>query len=54
MHNPLLYKWIDALESGDYSQTSGVLCSASEIPSGGDVYYKFCCLGVLVDVNHSI
>lgn len=41
MREELKQKWVAALRSGDYKQTTGVL----KRPSG------FCCLGVLLDVS---
>ena len=37
-----LMKWVDALESGKYTQTEGTL---------KDAYGGFCCLGVACDVS---
>lgn len=40
MRSELQQKWIDALKSGKYNQTTGVLHDQ----------YGFCCLGVVCDV----
>lgn len=43
--NPKVKKmWVKELRSGEYVQTSTVLCRVS------DRYDKFCCLGVLTDL----
>lgn len=39
--NKLAREWVDALRSGDYEQTSSVLCSSNE---------SYCCWGVLCDL----
>lgn len=41
---PLQKKWLKALESGEYSQTKGVLCKKN-----AENDYSFCCLGLLLD-----
>ena len=41
MMHPLVNKWIDALESGEYQQGRGKLRTKDN---------KFCCLGVLCDL----
>jgi hypothetical protein len=38
---PLQLKWIEALESGEYEQGSGILCQAKK-----NKPRKYCCLGV--------
>lgn len=44
MNIELIKKWVEALESGDYKQTSGRLCEEIE----GTKHY--CCIGVLAEV----
>ena len=39
-------KWVKALRSGQYAQTSGML--HSENPNGA---HSYCCLGVLLDIS---
>jgi len=45
MNPELAKKWVNALESGDYSQAKGALKQAV---NGKDC---FCCLGVLMDIS---
>lgn len=59
MKKELLAKWVGALRSGDYVQTSGVMCverlndndlANPPLPQGNGESMEFCCLGVLCDV----
>lgn len=43
----LVAKWTEALRSGMYEQTTGVLCRSTEM---GLEQFEYCCLGVLADV----
>lgn len=52
----LIDRWLDALESGAYTQTEGTLCRTIDdtgvavINYSADAKCGFCCLGVLLDV----
>ena len=45
MNKEIADKWVEALRSGKYKQTSGFLCRV--FPDGKESY---CCLGVLCDI----
>lgn len=45
LNKPLIHKWVDALRSGEFSQTKQVL---GKVEEDGSVSY--CCLGVLCEV----
>lgn len=47
MNAKLKARWIKALRSGRYKRGTGALCRVS--PKGNK---KFCCLGVLCDIEH--
>ena len=44
--------WIEALESGDYEQTRGVL--RSQDGENTDCPWSYCCLGVMCDLYDSL
>lgn len=46
MNPELKAKWIAALRSGEYEQTTGALCRIGE----DDGKPRYCCLGVLLEV----
>lgn len=48
MKKELRDKWVEALRSGDYEQGMDALCSPSEDSDG----FKYCCLGVLFEVEN--
>lgn len=50
----LIEKWLEALESGEYKQGTGVLVEGL-VDTENNKHPKYCCLGVLCDVvveNH--
>ena len=47
MKKEIMEKWVQALESGDYSQCRGTLRKANKKKSK----YGFCCLGVLCNIH---
>lgn len=47
MNPEIKQKWVDALRSGKYAQTQGVLCNGNGIDGEPG---SFCCLGVLADI----
>lgn len=51
MNQDIKQKWIKALRSGEYKQTTGNLCSLGE---KGDSTPRFCCLGVLSELMPKI
>lgn len=46
MNREVMEKWVAALRSGEYAQTSGELRAANE-----DGSHSYCCLGVLCDLH---
>jgi hypothetical protein len=48
MNIAVIERWVEALESGEYAQTKGVLRRNEDSPYGHKVGY--CCLGVLCDL----
>ena len=45
MDTKLVNKWLNALKSGEYEQTTGSLMQKHELYDG------YCCLGVLLDIE---
>lgn len=49
MHRGVAIAWADALESGEYEQTSSALRHV-QLNADGERTYEYCCLGVLCDI----
>jgi len=47
MNKELKDRWLDALKSGEYEQTTGSLMQEHD----GHESYGYCCLGVLLDIE---